>query len=68
VDDLFETLRASNARMQRGDSNLSKELDEKRGAAGSLPEKAVPEALTGMAAIDDVGAGDLLTLATKLSA
>jgi endonuclease G len=60
VDDLFEKLRASNARMQRRDSNLSKELDETRSAAGSLAEEGAPEALTGMAAIDDVGAGDLL--------
>ncbi|MCW2623360.1 MAG: hypothetical protein JWR48_82, partial [Mycobacterium sp.] len=38
MDDLFEKLRASNAQMQRRDSNLSKELDEKRSTAGPVDE------------------------------
>jgi endonuclease G len=60
VDDLFEKLRASNAQMQRRDSNLSKELDEKRSTAGPVDEEAVAPALTGMAVSDDVDAGDVL--------
>lgn len=61
VDDLFEKLRASNARMARRDSTLSKELDDVRARVEPVGEEGISPALTGMADdSDDVGVGDVL--------
>jgi endonuclease G len=61
MDDLLDRLRARNADIQRRDSALSAELDEKRTEVKSADEIAEGPGLTGMAVDEDVDASAVLT-------